>query len=274
MDLKGWSNPGRNIEDKLHEQFYNMVNTLQDKHFTKHRNYLQIKSDLVLSLGLKSDGQLSTIKNTIEDLGLVNRGILERRNTNFSKDKLLTDLGRVLFSLIEIENELLKQNEKIPLQISKSIEDMYKSFYTEALINYYFTNGVRDGINSRFHPVRAILKQLRKYGTLDFFEYYLLCTHIYEDDNEQQEKQFQQAIEDYRAGNITLRKANIIEQVKGHQYLPQWIEKANFIKIKRGTRIYDWQISENVVNKEIVDHILHSDFLDNLYKTILEEKKI
>lgn len=267
MNLKGWNNPGRNIKPKLHEQFYKMINILDDNNFTKGRNFTQLKNDLSNSLET-SDGQLSTIKNVIEDLGLVNRGKLERKNIIFEKKAILTDLGKVLYSLIEIEKEVKNSAQgSIPQQIKNSIEGMYKGFYTEAMIHYYFPEGVRENTKP-LHPARAILKQLRKHKSLDYFEYYLLCTHIFEDDNSEQEILFEQDIEKYRTGNITFQKSNIVEQIKGHQFLPQWLEMAELIEIKKGNTVSEWQIIENSETKELIDQILKPDFLDDFYKTM------
>lgn len=265
MELKGWNSQGRNIETKLHEQFFDMINILNNKDFTKNKNFTELKTDLGQALGI-SEGQLGTIKTVIEALGLVNTRMLERYNTNFEKNALLTDLGKVLHSLIAIENEVTSlPTGTIPPNIKRALYDMYRGFYSEAMIYYYFPTGGRKDSNP-LHPGRAIMKQLRNFQSLDFFEFYLLCTHIYEDDNITQEEKFRRDIAEYRSGKLRFNKSNITEYVKGHQYLPQWMEMGGLIKIYKGSRLSEWLMIETTEMKELNDELLHPNFLKQLYK--------
>src|SRR5690606_1653732 len=114
--------------------------------------------------------------------------------------------GEVLLSLISMEEKLRLQNVEegieISSEINQKITNMYRAFYSKVMINYYFPRGGRGDGTKPLHLFRAVMKALRRYGTLDKWEWYLLNTYVTEDDNVEQEKELDRAISDYRSGKL------------------------------------------------------------------------
>ncbi|ASA24930.1 hypothetical protein [Paenibacillus donghaensis] len=268
MELKGWDNLGRNLDDTLHHQFKGLMEFLADPILVNGRtwnNSLQI--DVAAAIGVKSPGQVRTIKSILEKMGIIKINSLNMRIIPTS-NSVITPLGEVLLALVSIEErigEIAAENH----QIRKSIETMYESFYVKALIQYHFPDGARKS-DSRtpFHPLHATIKALHKYHSLDKWEWYLLNTFILENENPTQEQQFDNAINQYRAHTVTFSKADITENEKGHQYFPQYLGLSGLVTFQKVGRTWErMELGGNYT--DIINCILDTNFINCFFNNNL-----
>ena len=215
MELIGWEYVGRNIDKSLHEQFRTIVDCLSDTSFVHGRVWSDrsLQQDLAHELG-NSDGQIRTVKRMFEDLGLINKGSLNRTDSP-ERAKFMSEVGEKVYNASCLEKELDKISDKHKKEAAHShIKGLYEEGYCMAMARYYFEFPQ----NKRLHPLRATLKALQEYGPLDKWEWYLLNTVIREDDNVIQENLLNKYIKDYRNGNLSFSMSDVISKPKGHQY--------------------------------------------------------
>ncbi|GGM40499.1 hypothetical protein GCM10011351_28330 [Paraliobacillus quinghaiensis] len=262
MELKGWENKGRNLGGPLQKQFYKMISLLKDPAFVSGRNWAELKQDLASEIQT-STSQLGTILTVFKSLQLLPQDSLLRNSPIPREEDLTTDLGNLLYSLIAIEDEISKLPEgSTKDNINGNIQGMFQGFYAESMINFYYPQGGRENSPNPLHPARAILKALDKYGALDKYEFYLLCTFILEDDDQEKEELFEKYLLRYRNNLITFTNNDITQYEKGHQYLPQNLYKAGLVNLTTGR---NWKISENNNMTKLRDTLLHDNFLESFY---------
>jgi len=261
MQLAGWDYVGRNIDESLHTQFRMIVECLSDASFVKGRVWSSrdLQEDLAQKLG-NSDGQIRTLKRVFEDLGLVKKGSLNRTNV-LERSKFMSSIGEKVYYASCLEKELNKIPDKNKKESARNhIKGLYEEGYCIAMANYFYESPDKC---MRLHPLRATLKALQKYGSMDKWEWYLLNTDIREDDNTNQENLLNQHIKEYRNGVLTFSMKDVIRKPKGHQYLPQFLQFAGLVNLQNGRY---WRISDNGRRADFKSMILSPTFLTDLYK--------
>ena len=260
MRLTGWDYVGRNIDDSLHRQFIVIVDCLSDPDFVHGRPWgREIQDDLAARLGT-SPGQIRTIKRVCEDLGLFKKGSLNRTDVP-SHSTIITEPGDIVHRANSLEQfcESIEDDKKRE-EALRHIKGLYEEGYVLAMVYYHYKFPTTPP--TRLHPLRATLKALRKYGSLDKWEWYLLNTDILADDNSEMEALLDQHITAYRHGELTFTMANVVEKPKGHQYLPQFLQYAGLVNLKNG---HDWRISDNGKHQAVKDRVLSNGFLAEIY---------
>lgn len=259
MELRGWDYTGRNIGAELHKQFKTMVDCLEDTSFCN--NFMwgnAIQEQLMEPMGVSSSGVVRTVKKVCENFGFFSKEFLSNHNQN---KKFLSRRGRLVYQLATLE-EYTRLSDSYSTEkkqkIYSEIKKLYEEVYCDALRFYYFINS--DG--SKFHPLRATLKALNKYGELDKWEWYLLNTFIRHDDNVLEEAEFDTHMARYRNGEYIFSMENVVEKKKGHQYIPQYFCFAGLVNVVQSPR---WLISNSGCHAEVKDEILGTDFLKKLY---------
>jgi hypothetical protein len=92
----------------------------------------------------------------------------------------------------------------------------------------------------------------------------LLNTYITEDDNEEQERQFEEAINDYRLGKVNYSSDSIEVNKLAHVYIPQYLLIAGLVTLERTPQ--KWEMREGTFFPELCNIVLEDDFLENFYK--------
>ena len=261
MDLFGWDYVGRNIDDTLHQQFRVIVDCLSDPAFVAGRNWSNrtLQIDIAKKLGI-TDGQVRTCKRVFEDLRLIKRGSLGR--TVPTRTLFMTEVGERVYQASCLEQKLCEiSDEQKRIAAHKHIKGLYEEGYAMAMAYYYFDFGGTPP--KRLHPLRATLRALSRYGSLDKWEWYLLNTDIREDDNTTMETLLDKHIKAYRNGELTFSMNNIKSKPKAHQYLPQFFYYAGLVNLQNGIH---WRISDNGKYKEFKSEVMSDDFLSKIYR--------
>jgi hypothetical protein len=212
MDLYGWRYEGRKISDKLHEQILIMIGVLNDPHKVGGRRWPALQSVISSELGVAT-GQVRTIKRTMEELGILKKGSLNASDIPDGK-KIFTSAGMTLIDLLATEELMRTKNDEESKEQIREIRNIYKLYYQKVLISYTYV-----GVGKVLHPLRATLKAIKKFGHLDYWEWYILNTVISQDDNVNEETKLEQFITNYRAGQLQFKESDIIENMLSHSYV-------------------------------------------------------
>ena len=115
-------------------------------------------------------------------------------------------------------------------------------------MNYFYNDG-----GKILHPLRATLKALKKYGQLNYWEWYLLNTVIRSDDNGKEEAELDKLIKEHRSGQLRFKHGDIIENMLSHSYVLGNFEYAGFVCVKGSKETI--RITLNKDAQEIIDEI-------------------
>lgn len=261
MNLRGWDYTGRNIGSELHKQFRIMIDCLSDPAFTNHSAWGgDIQERLAQQMQMTSSGAVRTVKKVCVNFGFLNGDSFSRHN-EIDTENLLTYRGNLVYHVAKLEEQVGRETcysavekEKIQAELKK----LYEEIYCDALRSYYFRN--EDG--TRLHPLRATLRALERYGCMDKWEWYLLNTHIRQDDCAAEEAALDADMARYRNGSLIFTNQNIIENPKGHQYIPQYFEFAGLLCVAQGTQ---WSMRDSGRHEKVKSEVLQDDFLEKLY---------
>ena len=214
MNLSGWKYEGRIISDNLQHQIMEIIKILNDPEKVQNRTWGgSLQTFIGNEIGI-SDGQVRTIKRMMEEFDILKPGALNQR-TIPDKSNLYSENGEVLIKLFESE-ELLKQNpSKDSYEQLEKIKEIYKLFYLKVLVKYT----IRDREGNKFHPAVILLKALKKYEYLTYWEWYLLNTTITSDNNYKEEREFDKYITDFRNGTLKTTDLKVTENVLSHSYI-------------------------------------------------------
>ena len=261
MELRGWDYTGRNIGPDLHRQFRIMIDCLSDPEFTNHSPWGNPLQDrLATYMKLSSSGAVRTVKRVCMNFGFLVETSFDSK-VEIDVEHMLTERGQLVYQAAKLEQEVIdssKYDDDRKKEIFKQIKNLYEEAYCDALKHYFFENAD----NTKLHPLRATLRAMEKYPTLDKWEWYLLNTCIRHDDNTQEEHNFDICIEKYKNGELSFTMENVVEKPKGHQYIPQYFEYAGLMKVVQRP---EWSISDSGKHKEIKEEVLEPDFLIQLY---------
>jgi hypothetical protein len=248
MDLKGWGNPGRVVQDILHDQMFGIMKILMDKERINGRVW---NPELQSIIGETIDvDKASTVRHIIgfmKSIGVLYEDALPGGKVP-NPDHCISPSGKVLYSLISMKHKAEGVENK---EVMQKVQNMFRWFYANAFIYWY----VRD---TKIHVARTVLKAIRKHDYLEKIEWFILNTIVSETDNKTQEDQADKYIRDYRDGNLTLTKENIKGNVNSYNYWTQILDYSGLI-IKKGNKIYMGKQFP-----ELTEAILADDFLENL----------
>lgn len=247
MELRGWKYEGRKISDDLHVQMLSMMEILNDPAQVNERTWGgSLQTYIGDKLGI-SPGQVRTIKRMMEEFNLLKKGALNR-NSVPSRNSIYTKNGEMLLELFASE-KLMKEKKSLPhLEQIKEINKIYKLYYQGVLIEYCF----KSDDSKTLHPLKATLKAVKKFGYLNYWEWYILNTIITEDDCEEKEEELEKAIYDYRSGKLKLNDEDIKENTLSHSYVLGNFVHAGFLRIegrKQSIKIYINSEAEEIVKK-------------------------
>ncbi len=252
MKLIGWDYTGRNISYELHLQIYKLVNTLSDKDFVGNLTWgTELQTKLLKPVGITSSGILRTVKKICDNFGFFDIHYING-NTIPDGTKILTSLGKKLYHVIDLEKKIKESVDLSPQDFDKAIEQikiLYEEIYCEGLLQYKIKN--LDGTS--FSPLKITLLALQKYQTLDKWEWYLLNTLVRHENNEEEEKQFNIYLNQYRQKKISFTMNDVVEKPKGHQYLPQYFNFAGLAIVEQKPH---WFIKNSLKHSEIKQIIL------------------
>ena len=252
MELRGWDYTGRNIGTDLHRQLKIMVDCLSDMSFVGSLAWgTTLQEKLAKEIGVSSSGAVRTVKKMCDNFGIFLPSALSSRET-ISPDRLLSQRGKIIYQAATLEMQIVSSDglsKNIKQKALEEVKHLYEEAYCEALLYYHFENP--DG--TYFYPLRATIKALRKYKSLDKWEWYLLNTFIRHNDDSEEEAVLDSHIELYRKGLYTFTMENVTEKPKGHQYIPQYFEFAGLVNIVQRP---NWRATDNQNHLEIKDQAL------------------
>lgn len=252
MDLRGWDYTGRNISYDLHLQIFNIVNSLSDKDFVGVLSWgKELQTKLLAPVGISSTGVLRTVKKICDNFGFFNKQGF-KPDTIPNKENILTPLGKKLFYVIDCEKKIKESNTLSEIEKNKAFEQikiLYEEIYCEALTQYKIENN--DG--SFFYPLQITVKALRKYKSLDKWEWYLLNTCIKHNNCVEEEEYFDKMLIKYRNGELNFSMNNVVGKEKGHQYLPQYFNYAGLAIVDVKPK---WIIKNSLSHTDIKDKLL------------------
>lgn len=246
--LEGWKSPGRGATEMTHDQIFGIMTYLMDAEKIQNDVWgppLQLK--IGKTINVNTDNTLRHIIGFMKSIGIIYENSLQGGKVP-NPDYCVSPSGEMLYSLIKMEKIAIENEEN---SVVEKIQNMYKQFYANAFL-YWF---VRD---TKIHVARTILKAIKKYGSLDKIEWFILNTFITETDNKEQEEIVDKLIKDYRSGDITLTAENIKKRVNSYNYWAQLLSYAGLIK-KTGQKV-------TIGNKypQLVEDILADDFYEHL----------
>lgn len=246
MNLSGWKYEGRKISDKLHEQMLDIMAVLNDEEQAAGKNWPALQKDISSRLGIAT-GQVRTIKRMMEEFGILKKGVLNANKVPNAKE-IYAENGRTLVELLETE-KLMRENQTAGnAELMKEIKSIYRLYYQQMLVDYSYK-----GNGKVLHPLRATLKALKKYGQLNYWEWYLLNTVICSDDNAKEEAELDKLITAYRSGALKFKSGDVIENMLSHSYVLGNFEYAGFVCV-RGSK-ENIRITLNKDAQEIIDEI-------------------
>ena len=212
MFLSGWKYEGRKISDKLHEQMLAIIEILNDSIKVGDQTWPSLQKYISSELEV-APGQVRTIKRMMEEFGILKRGSLNAKEVPKASN-IFTEQGVMLVNLLETE-KLMRENPSVNnYELVKEIKSIYQLYYQKVLTDYCY----RDE-ESVLHPLRATLKALKKFGALDYWEWYLLNTVISNDDDINEEKELEEFIDQYRHGKLQFSESDIKENQLSHSYV-------------------------------------------------------
>lgn len=247
MYLNGWKYEGRKIADKLHEQMLEIIEILNDPARVSGRTWTPLQKYISNELGV-APGQVRTIKRMMEGFGIVKKGILNA-TTVPSSEIIYTEQGHTLVELLATEKIMRDNPSSDNVELIKEIKSIYQLYYQKVLTSYYYNDS-----ENILHPLRATLKALNKFGSLNYWEWYLLNTIIRIDDNETQEAELERLINEYRSGVLRFTDSDIIENKLSHSYVLGNFEYAGLVCVE-GSK-YSLKIIINENTKDIVKKII------------------
>lgn len=249
MNLSGWKYEGRIISDNLQHQIMEIIKILNDPEKVQNRTWGgSLQKFIGNQIGI-SDGQVRTIKRMMEEFDILKPSALNRRTVP-DKSNIYSENGEVFIRLFESE-ELLKQKpSKDSYEQIERIKEIYKLFYLKILVKYT----IRDKDGNEFHPAVILLKALKKYEYLTYWEWYLLNTIITSDNNPEEEQEFDKYITDIRNGALKASDLKITENVLSHSYILGNFAYVGLIKVEGKKE--NMKITINEKNKHIIDEIL------------------
>lgn len=249
MQLSGWKYEGRKISDKLHEQMLVIVDVLNDPSKVRNKNWPELQKYIAGELGITT-GQVRTIKRMMEELDIIKRRVLNARSIPDAAE-IYTDNGKTFVELMAAEKLMKQKLNADNRETVQEIRKIYRLYYQKVLSAYtYNQNGLV------LHPLRATLKAVRKFGCLNYWEWYLLNTIIQSDDNETEESELERNITLYREGKLKFRETDICENQLSHSYVLGNYVYAGLICVK-GSK-YSIKITINPEYDEIINEILHA----------------
>lgn len=248
MDLKGWGNPGRVVQDILHDQMFGIMSFLMDKERINGCVWNpELQSIIGETIGVEKASTIRHIIGFMKSIGVLYENSLVGGKVP-NPENCVSPSGKVLYTLIKMRYKAEEIEDK---EVLGKIENLFRTFYSKAFI-YWF---VRD---TKIHVARSVLKALKRYDYLEKIEWFILNTYISETDNKLQEEQVEKYISEYRNGNLTLTLDNIKSNVNSFNYWTQILDYSGLI-IKNGNKIYMGKKFP-----ELIDAILAEDFIDNL----------
>lgn len=249
MNLSGWKYEGRIISDNLQHQIMDIIKILNDPVKVQNRTWGgSLQKFIGNEIGI-SDGQVRTIKRMMEEFDILKTGALNQRTVP-EKSNLYSENGEVLIRLFESEELLKKKPSKDALEQLAKIKEIYKLFYLKVLIKYTIKN--RDG--KKFHPAIVLLKALRKYEYLTYWEWYLLNTIVNSDNNPEEEQEFDENIRNFRNGTMKISDLNITENVLSHSYILGNFTYVELINVEGKKE--NIKITINERNKQMIDELI------------------
>lgn len=249
MNLSGWKYEGRIISDDLQHQIMEIIKILNDPDKVQNRPWGgSLQKFIGNEIGI-SDGQVRTIKRMMEEFDILKLGGLNQRTVP-DKSNLYSENGEVLIRLFESE-ELLKQKpSKDSYEQLEKIKEIYKLFYLKVLVKYT----IRDKDGEKFHPAVVLLKTLKKYEYLSYWEWYLLNTIITSDNNLEEEREFDKYITDFRNGTLKTADLKVAENVLSHSYILGNFKYVELINIEGKKE--NMKITINEKNKQMIDELI------------------
>lgn len=247
MYLSGWKYEGRKIADKLHEQMLEIIEILNDSSKVAGRNWPALQKYISVELGVAT-GQVRTIKRMMEEFGILKRGALNAYDVP-NPAEIYTEQGHTLVELLATEKLMRENPTKDNMELIKEIKQIYQLYYQKVLTAYCYNES-----GEVLHPLRATLKALDKYKSLNYFEWYLLNTIIRNDDNLEEEQEFDSLIKQYRSHNLQLKDTDIKENQLSHSYVLGNFEYAGLI-IVEGSKL-TLKITLNEAYRDVINEII------------------
>ena len=248
MNLYGWKYEGRIISDSLHHQIMEIIRILNDPDKVQNRTWGgSLQKYIGEEIGI-SDGQVRTIKRMMEEFDIIKPGALNQRTV--PDRNIYTHNGEVLIKLFESVELLKQKHSEDTYEQLQRIKEIYKLFYLKILVKYTIRN--KDG--NEFHPAIILLKALKKYEYLTYWEWYLLNTFINSDNNPEEEQEFDKYIMSFRNGSLKVSELKLVENVLSHSYILGNFAYAELIKIEGKKE--NMKITINEKNSQLIDELL------------------
>ena len=251
MELRGWRYTGRNLGPDFHRQIRIILDRLEDPAFLGNDTWGHpLQERLAKEIGAGSSGVIRTLMAACVSFGFLNDKPFRSYNP-LRAQELITPRGQVVHRVAVLEQQAaaLEKDPETKKEIAAQIKSLYEEVYCDAMRDYCIHNG--DG--TKLHPLGAALRALERYGTLNWWEWYLLNTFVRRDGDSQGEALLDDAMERYRAGKLRFSSVDIVENPKGHQYLPQHFDFAGLISLTQATR---WQVTDSGRHQDVKAAVL------------------
>lgn len=242
MKLYGWKYKGRIISNKLHEQFLEIINYLDDPTFIANKDWPTVQKLIAKNLNIKP-GQVRTIKRVLEEFCVLKEGSL---NGNKIPDATIyTSEGYEFVKMLKLE-ALINNSKTNDTEMLNKINLFYQYYYLKVL-----SKPVDSGRGTTLRTLRATLKAIKKFDYLDYWEWYILNTIITEDDNPTQERELEETINKYRNKQLLFTDEDIVENKLSHSYLLgnfKWTGLIETTGSKNNLRIRLNKLKESTIN--------------------------
>ena len=223
MDLHGWKYVGRKISPEFHKSVVVFDEFFRDSFKVANRTWPAIQKDLAQILCV-APGQIRTIKSLMEEVGILRKGSLNMKEVP-SISNIYTQDGKNIIDLLKTKIILQKKQKLQDTDNISKIDQVIRLLYLKAMGRVVIID-----TTNRLHPLRATLKALLKYRSLDKIEWYLLNTIVKNDDNFAEEELLSEKIKLYRDGQLNISQLNIKSQALSHSYILGNYEYTGIIK--------------------------------------------
>lgn len=224
-----------------------IIEFLNDSNKVAGRKWPALQKYISSELGVAT-GQVRTIKRMMEEFGILKRGALNANDVPNPKG-IYTEQGHTLVELLATEKLMRENPSKDNIELIKEIKQIYQLYYQKVLTAYCYNEP-----GDVLHPLRATLKTLNKYGSLNYWEWYLLNTVIGNDDCAEEEQEFDSLLKEYRSGQLRFKDTDIKENQLSHSYVLGNFEYAGLINVE-GSK-YTLEITLNETYRDIINEII------------------
>lgn len=248
MELIGWNYTGRVLNKKSHQIMVDMAVQIRDNadEYKSPWN-TDFQTKIAASIGIKTPGQIRTLKKFMEQVGLLRKGTLKSATiTEYSN--IISDEGKVIINLTEINNIVSSIDSEKCVTFTNLVEETIRLIYLKNLLKTTISNDK----DEQFRPAYLFAKACKEFTQLDYFEWYFLNNFVSSENSEEQWATFVDAVNKYRNGEIRQSVIKIIRKDLSHSYILKSFENVGLVvSFEDSEKLKHYRINNSL--KEIID---------------------